>query len=37
LPIGKHPTGLPFGIQVIGKSFSENELFAFSKYLTEEM
>jgi len=27
LPIGKHTNGLPFGIQLMGKSFAEKELF----------
>ncbi|HET6225305.1 MAG TPA: Asp-tRNA(Asn)/Glu-tRNA(Gln) amidotransferase subunit GatA [Bacteroidia bacterium] len=34
LPLGKHSNQLPFGIQLIGKSFSENSLLAFSKQLT---
>jgi aspartyl-tRNA(Asn)/glutamyl-tRNA(Gln) amidotransferase subunit A len=33
LPLGKHSNQLPFGIQLIGKSFSENTLLAFSKQL----
>lgn len=35
LPLGKHSNGLPFGIQVMGKSFGEQALFAFSKYLMD--
>ena len=35
LPIGKHSNGLPFGIQVMGKPFSEADLFSFSEYLME--
>ena len=35
LPLGKHSNGLPFGIQVMGKSFGEQELLAFSKYLMD--
>lgn len=33
LPMGKHSNGLPFGIQVMGNKFQEQELFAFSNYL----
>ena len=33
LPVGKHSNGLPFGVQLIGKSFAEADLFSFSKYL----
>jgi len=33
LPLGQHSNGLPFGIQVMGKSFGEVELLSFSKYL----
>lgn len=35
LPLGKHSNGLPFGIQVMGKSFGEQELLAFSKNLMD--
>jgi aspartyl-tRNA(Asn)/glutamyl-tRNA(Gln) amidotransferase subunit A len=35
LPIGKHTNGLPFGVQLIGKSFAEANLLSFSKYLIE--
>ena len=35
LPLGKHSNGLPFGIQVMAKSFGEAELLAFSKYLMD--
>jgi len=35
LPLGKHSNGLPFGIQVMGRSFGEKELLAFSKYLMD--
>lgn len=35
LPLGKHSNGLPFGIQVMGKSFEEVGLLAFSKYLMD--
>ena len=33
LPLGQHSNGLPFGIQVMTKSFGEAELLAFSNYL----
>jgi len=35
LPIGNHSNGMPFGIQVMGKSFGEEQLLAFSKYLMD--
>jgi aspartyl-tRNA(Asn)/glutamyl-tRNA(Gln) amidotransferase subunit A len=35
LPLGKHTNGLPYGIQVMGKSFGEVDLLAFSKYLMD--
>lgn len=35
LPLGQHSNGLPFGIQVMAKSFGEQELLAFSKYLMD--
>lgn len=34
LPLGIHSNHLPFGVQVIGKSFSEGELLALSKELS---
>lgn len=37
LPLGKHPSSLPFGIQVMGKKFDEKKLFAFSNYLMNKM
>lgn len=37
LPLGKHSNGLPFGVQLIGKSFAESSLLSFSKYLIEEI
>lgn len=37
LPIGKHPSNLPFGIQVMAKNFDEKKLFAFSNYLMNKM
>lgn len=33
IPNGKDKNGLPIGLQIISKSFSEAELLAFSKYL----
>ena len=30
LPTGKHSNGLPFGIQLIGKKFKDNEVFNIS-------
>lgn len=37
LPVGKHSNGLPFGVQLIGKSFAESDLLSFSKYLMEKI
>jgi aspartyl-tRNA(Asn)/glutamyl-tRNA(Gln) amidotransferase subunit A len=37
LPLGHHnSSNMPFGIQVIGKSFDENTLFSFAKELMKE-
>jgi len=33
LPLGWHSNGMPFGLQIIGRSFEEEKLLAFSKYL----
>jgi len=33
LPLGWHSNGMPFGLQIIGRSFEEDKLLAFSKYL----
>ncbi len=33
LPLGWHSNGMPFGIQIIGRSFDEERLLAFSNYL----
>lgn len=33
LPLGQHSNKLPFGIQLIGRAFSEDKLLAFSKQL----
>ncbi|MGZ5280966.1 MAG: Asp-tRNA(Asn)/Glu-tRNA(Gln) amidotransferase subunit GatA [Bacteroidia bacterium] len=35
LPLGVHSNGMPFGVQLIGRAFEEDKLFAFSNYLTE--
>jgi aspartyl-tRNA(Asn)/glutamyl-tRNA(Gln) amidotransferase subunit A len=36
LPLGKHSSGMPFGIQLMGRDFEEAELLAFSKGLMGE-
>lgn len=36
IPGGKHSNGLPYGIQLTGKSFSESELFAFANHLSAQ-
>lgn len=33
LPLGQKKSGLPFGIQLMGKMFGEKELLSFSKYM----
>lgn len=33
LPLGKHPNGMPFGLQVMSTGFSEPKLLSFSDYL----
>lgn len=33
IPAGTDPAGLPIGLQIMGKAFGEEELFAFSQYL----
>lgn len=33
VPTGKNKAGLPFGIQLIGRRFEEETMFAFAKYL----
>ncbi len=35
LPMGEHSDGLPYGIQVMGASFKEEELLAFSNHLMQ--
>lgn len=35
LPLGKHPNGLPFGMQLVGNYFKEKELLGFSRQLME--
>lgn len=36
LPVGEHSNGLPFGIQLMAKSFAESDLLSFSKQLMEK-
>ena len=36
LPMGKHSNGMPFGVQLISKKFSEADLLSFSKYLMDK-
>ena len=36
LPSGKDTSGLPIGIQIIGRKFKEAELLAFSKYFSDQ-
>ena len=36
LPLGKHSNGLPFGVQLIAKSFAESDLLSFSKILMDK-
>lgn len=36
LPLGKHSSGMPFGVQLMAKDFEEAELLAFSKGLMGE-
>lgn len=35
LPLGKHSSGLPFGIQIIADKFEEEKLLGFSKWMME--
>lgn len=35
IPIGKHPNGMPFGMQLIGKNFEERELFEAADFLMD--
>jgi aspartyl-tRNA(Asn)/glutamyl-tRNA(Gln) amidotransferase subunit A len=35
IPIGKHPNGMPFGMQLIGKNFGELELFEAADFLMD--
>jgi aspartyl-tRNA(Asn)/glutamyl-tRNA(Gln) amidotransferase subunit A len=35
LPLGVHSNGMPFGVQLIGRAFEEDKLFAFSNYLMQ--
>lgn len=33
IPAGKHSNGMPFGVQITGKSFAESDLFAIAKVI----
>ena len=35
LPFGNNKAGLPLGLQLLGRSFGEDELLKFSKYFLE--
>jgi len=35
LPLGKHPDGMPFGVQVMSTHFAEADLLSFSNYMME--
>jgi len=34
LPLGSHTNGLPFGVQLVADNFEDEQLLAFSKYLS---
>lgn len=36
LPLGRKTDGMPFGVQLVGRRFSEEELLQFSEYLMTE-
>ena len=36
LPLYKHSNGMPFGLQLLSKKFSEKELLSFSSELMKE-
>jgi len=36
LPMGQHSNGLPFGIQLIGKTFEDSDLLSISDYMMTE-
>jgi aspartyl-tRNA(Asn)/glutamyl-tRNA(Gln) amidotransferase subunit A len=36
LPLGWHSNGMPFGVQLIGRSFEEEKLLSFSNYLMDK-
>lgn len=36
IPLGNHSNNMPMGLQLIGKKFGEQELLAFSHYLSEK-
>ena len=35
LPLGNHSNGMLFGVQLMSRSFKENELLNFSKYMLD--
>ena len=35
LPLGKHPNGMPFGVQLMGKMLDEGKLLSFADYLMD--
>ena len=37
LPIGTDSNNLPIGVQLIARSFEEQELLAFSSYITDKI
>jgi Asp-tRNA(Asn)/Glu-tRNA(Gln) amidotransferase A subunit family amidase len=37
MPLGKHPNGMPFGIQIMGSGFHEAELLAISNYIMNDL
>lgn len=37
VPVAEDSNGLPIGLQLMGRSFEEQELLAFSKYLTDNI
>ena len=36
LPLNKHSNGMPFGLQLLSKKFSERKLLSFSSVLMKE-
>ena len=37
LPLYKHSNGLPFGLQLLSKKFTERDLLSFSSQITNEL